>query len=381
VNETTLLTRCGCSCSVHSCLSKNLALSLLVRPSDVARHRSAHRTSRRAHHQALSYLAHTPNGQRDRYTARLTSRTHCAKEYVLHLARDPHYSSSDVAQIYETLSPLNGQVNHNTLSFIRRANVALDQWWQDCDDLHRRTMDEEHLLRKMLAGELHYAKLWLVCVALRGVSWDKMPFEQRELAFQAKDAASACLAVFLHSPAYRAAIRYAVHDVLVTAAFSGLFLLKMANLFPGELDLAVIVDQVEQLAQVLSDVSAERYALTLRVMLASLRRKLGLAVSGGPPMAPATGMPLPLDGLFGDLSTADGQPASMPFTMEELGFPAWPAERGALAFGPSNIPAWLGEQGLTDLGIPMNGSDGIFLQMAGAGRGWGPDGTSMPEAW
>jgi len=40
------------------------------------------------------------------------------------------------AQIYETLAPLNGQVNHNTLAFIRRANVALDKWWQDCDELH-----------------------------------------------------------------------------------------------------------------------------------------------------------------------------------------------------------------------------------------------------
>ena len=42
-----------------------------------------------------------------------------------------------LAQIYETLSPLNGQVNHNTLSFIRRANIALDKWYADCDELHR----------------------------------------------------------------------------------------------------------------------------------------------------------------------------------------------------------------------------------------------------
>ena len=41
-----------------------------------------------------------------------------------------------LAQIYETLAPLNGQVNHNTLAFIRRANVALDKWWSDCDELH-----------------------------------------------------------------------------------------------------------------------------------------------------------------------------------------------------------------------------------------------------
>ena len=64
-------------------------------------------------------------------------------------------------------------------------------------------MDSDALLRKILAGDLHYAKLWLICVVLRGVSWDKMAFEQRELAFQAKEAASDCLNTFLGSPAYR----------------------------------------------------------------------------------------------------------------------------------------------------------------------------------
>ena len=58
----------------------------------------------------------------------------------------------------------------------------------------------------------------------------------------------------------RAALRYAVHDSLVTAAFSGLFLLKMANLFPAELDLNAITAQVEQLASLLSEVAAERCA-------------------------------------------------------------------------------------------------------------------------
>jgi hypothetical protein len=106
------------------------------------------------------------------------------------------------------------------LAFIRRANAALDKWYEDCDELHRtyrlvvrvtpsqlllkgQTLDEESLPRKILAGELHYAKLWLLCVALRGVSWDKMPFEQRELAFQAKDAASNCLSNLLNSHTYR----------------------------------------------------------------------------------------------------------------------------------------------------------------------------------
>lgn len=288
-------------------------------------------------------------------------------------------------QIYETLTSMNGQVNHNTLAFIRRASEALDKWWRDCDELHRQTMDEDSLLVKILAGELHYAKLWLVCVALRGVSWDKMPFEQRELAFQAKDAASNCLSIFLCSQDYRAALRYAVHDSLVTAAFSGLFLLKMANLFPGELDLTSITSQVEQLAQLLSDVAAERYALTLRVMLANLRRKVGLAHPGGP----------------GDAMVLGGQPQGQPFadphappqplvpqqqqppppiTMEELGLHFPQGAPAPPALHPADIPVWLQEQSLTDLGLPVNGSDGIFMNLS-RGTGWPGEFAPMPEAW
>jgi hypothetical protein len=287
-------------------------------------------------------------------------------------------------QIYETLTTVNGQVNHNTLAFIRRASDALDKWWRDCDELHRQTMDEDSLLVKILAGELHYAKLWLVCVALRGVSWDKMPFEQRELAFQAKDAASNCLSIFLCSQDYRAALRYAVHDGLVTAAFSGLFLLKMANLFPGELDLGSITSQVEQLAQLLSDVAAERYALTLRVMLANLRRKVGLAHPGGP----------------GDAMVLGGQPQGQPFadphappqplvapqqppppiTMEELGLHFPQGAPAPPALHAADIPVWLQEQSLTDLGLPVNGSDGIFMNLS-RGTGWPGEFAAMPEAW
>ncbi|OBZ68011.1 hypothetical protein A0H81_12022 [Grifola frondosa] len=71
-------------------------------------------------------------------------------------------------QMYETLSPLNGQGNHKTLAFIRRANIALDKWFAGCArmDAAGQTMGEDALTRKILTGELPYAKLWLVCVAL-----------------------------------------------------------------------------------------------------------------------------------------------------------------------------------------------------------------------
>ncbi|KZV96233.1 hypothetical protein EXIGLDRAFT_733595 [Exidia glandulosa HHB12029] len=268
--------------------------------------------------------------------------------------------------IYETLnSSPSGQVTHNTLAFIRRANLALEKWWQDCDELHRASMDEDALLRKVLVAELHYAKLWLVCVALRGASWDKMPFEQRELAFQAKDAATSCINTLLTSHHYRAALRYAVHDSWVMAAFSGLFLLKIANLFPGEVDLAAITVQVEQLAALLSEVSAERYALTLRLMLASFRRKIGI-------QTPATVDP------FGTAPPAGAE--LPPLTLEDLGFP-WPTDGRMIS--PSHIPQWLQDASFTDLGLPVNGSDGIFLNVVGLSTGaqWGGEIPGMPEAW
>jgi hypothetical protein len=200
-----------------------------------------------------------------------------------------------------------------------------------------------------------------------------------------------------HAHHYRAALRYAVHDSLVTAAFSGLFLLKMANLFPAELDLAAITAQVEQLAQLLSDVAAERYtspllsssssfklisihsyALTLRIMLANLRRKVGMIAGLGapitsiPPSSMADGMVVPAPGSYVD---ATGAP--VPFTMEELGF-AWPGDRAT--FSPSAIPLWLQEKSLTDLGLPVNGSDDIFMNVNGM-HGWSGDFAPMPGAW
>ena len=247
-------------------------------------------------------------------------------------------------------------------------------------------MEEDSLQQMILAGELHYAKLWLVCVALRGASWDKMPFEQRELAFQGKDAASNCLSNLLNSPIYRAALRYAVHDGLVPAAFSALFLLKMAHLFPGDLDMGSISAQAEQLAQLLSDVAAERYAVTLRIMLANLRRKIRLVTgdnaNGPPPMqiAPpstsgSTAGGQPPENLLGTTGKfqqptpgASVTPVTGPFTVEELGFD-WPAGWGSIS--PSSLPVWIQERSLTDLGLPEDGSDSVFVHL-GDPNGWMP---------
>ena len=71
-----------------------------------------------------------------------------------------------------------------------------------------------------------------------------------------------------------------------------------------------------------------------------------------------------------------GTPVSEPFTVEELG----PWAHNPRMVNPQSIPLWLQEQSLTDLGLPVNGSDGIFLQM-GHANGWMGDFPQMPEAW
>lgn len=113
----------------------------------------------------------------------------------------------------------------------------------------------------------------------------------------------------------------------------------MANLFPTELDLGAITAQVEQLAQLLSDVAAERYALTLRIMLANLRRKVGM---GSGINTPVPTMPPPAFAENMVVSPTFADPAMPPpFTMEELGF-VWPSDRGIVS--PAAIPVWLQEQ-------------------------------------
>lgn len=53
-----------------------------------------------------------------------------------------------IAQIYDFLAPLNGQVNNNALALIRRANEALDDWWSNCDELHRQYLHSYFDLQK-----------------------------------------------------------------------------------------------------------------------------------------------------------------------------------------------------------------------------------------
>lgn len=133
-----------------------------------------------------------------------------------------------------------------------------------------------------------------------------------------------------------------------------------------------IIAQVEQLAQLFSDIAAERcdfsccplvsslliddhsfpslfrctlgifsYALTLRLMIVNLRRKVGLATGNQTPVpqhADITSAGSNSHHVL-DPSAFDGTQPLPPITLQDLDF-SWPSD---MLFSPANIPTWLHE--------------------------------------
>lgn len=83
--------------------------------------------------------------------------------------------TADLAvRVYETLAPLHGKVDAQTVSFVRRMFTSLAEWHHEWDAIHRQHHSGDSVLVKLLEAELVYAQLWTVCVALRGCAWDKV---------------------------------------------------------------------------------------------------------------------------------------------------------------------------------------------------------------
>lgn len=159
----------------------------------------------------------------------------------------------------------------------------------------------------------------------------------------------------------RAYIKYAVHETMVQCSFAAVFLLKIAILFPTELPANVISLQVAELAHLLSECSAERYALTLRLMLRSFRRKMGEnTMAPGTPrnglgsstpfggnglsamtaLNPAGVQSLLSNAMCGEGGGGDGNfvnAAELSAWMDDLGPFNWPED----GFSPSNLPPWI----------------------------------------
>jgi hypothetical protein len=175
-----------------------------------------------------------------------------------------------------------------------------------------------------------------------------------------------CLQIYLHSHNFRRHLKYATHDQLATVAFAAVFLLKIAMLYPHVVSLPTLSSRVSEVVHLLTtECYAERYALTLKLMLANFRRKTGAVstVPGTPRGGNAGGLP---EKPNGD-ELQDGLQSLLTMPMNEGDYPlfgdgidgfAWPTE-----FSPSNLPTWLQDNSFTDLGLPVDGSDSLFLPL------------------
>ena len=77
-------------------------------------------------------------------------------------------------RVVEHLGPLHGKVDSQTIAFVKRIFADLQDWHREWYGIHRQKYDDEAIVVKILEVELVYAQLWTVCVALRGVQWDKV---------------------------------------------------------------------------------------------------------------------------------------------------------------------------------------------------------------
>ncbi|KAF9508244.1 hypothetical protein BS47DRAFT_1303052, partial [Hydnum rufescens UP504] len=165
-------------------------------------------------------------------------------------------------------------------AILNRAKEEFQGWFQSWDDEFSRRQVEpgyQNFQRESLEVQRYFAELFHNATALRGIRGpddvSEMPAEQRALALHSIQIAKAGLRLCLHTQAYKDGLRYAVHFTHVSATFAASFLIRLARLFPSDVDLRSIMIDVEELATELSRIPATRYARTLRLMLQRARQR------------------------------------------------------------------------------------------------------------
>lgn len=185
-------------------------------------------------------------------------------------------------------------IEQSTLKRLKQANHEFDSWERYWDRVlsDRFGKARGDFYRESLVIQRQYAELFVNSQLLRGIREPSdvvsMPEEKRLLAIRAMRNAQTVLEVCLKGQNYRNGLRYAVHYTHVCAAFAASFLIRIARLFPQELNLKKTAKDVEELAGILAEsefardilysgseltpVPAGRYARSLRLILRRARR-------------------------------------------------------------------------------------------------------------
>lgn len=180
---------------------------------------------------------------------------------------------------YDAMAPYDQPVDSRMLLKMRKVSEELNEWhhyWSV--DFEKRGYGQDSFFQQSLILQCASAELYLTCTALRGIrdanDADHMGPEQKELIIQATRAADTCLTVSVHSKEYREMLGWAPHYTHVTAAFACVFLIKIARLFPRQVDTYGIFSNAERLASRLAEVPATKYARVIRILLAQAWKKI-----------------------------------------------------------------------------------------------------------
>lgn len=180
---------------------------------------------------------------------------------------------------YDAMAPYDQPVDARMLSKMRKVTEELNEWHQYwSSDFEARGYTHESFFQQSLVLQCASAELYLSCTALRGIrdanDADQMGPEQKELIIQATRAADTCLSISVNAKEYREMLGWAPHYTHVTAAFACVFLIKIARLFPRQVDTYGIFSNAERLASRLAEVPANKYARVIRILLAQAWKKI-----------------------------------------------------------------------------------------------------------
>ncbi|KAL7423972.1 hypothetical protein Q5752_001557 [Cryptotrichosporon argae] len=188
--------------------------------------------------------------------------------------------------------PIEGEV----LDLVLAANRRLEEWESYWEALlaEQYKFEPSRFVRESVQNMRQLAELFINSQLLRGVHGpadvQRLPPVKRELAMRAMRNAKRSMDICLHSASYAKLLVFGTHYTHVCVAFVGSFLIRIARLFPDELDLRQTAKDVEQLADVLSHLPAGRYARSLRLILRRARRAHVLPPVSRMPSPPPPGV-------------------------------------------------------------------------------------------
>ncbi|CAE7058282.1 unnamed protein product [Rhizoctonia solani] len=291
------------------------------------------------------------------------------------------------SKIHDRLGPLDEPVDEDkVIETLAQSVIDLDAWLAEwtgiMGDLGLTGRDME-FFHSSAQIQLLYAHLFHHCIALRNLHTiadaKALRPEMKIVALRAIEYAQSAIRVCLENVEYRFGLRYAISYSHTCAAFAGAFLLRLTRLFPQDLDVHAMIVMVDQLAHLLDEVPAGRFARSLFQMIKVSQARLQ-AKKEATPTSNIRAEPLPL---AEHPSTAALQPLGAEYTNDfaHLMHPSiGPYEQGfasdithGLLSTEGDWPEWIQNSIYGDL--PVSGDHVYF------GTGQADYHMHLPFAW